>query len=199
MKLFKQQQRGLSRKLCTSMALLLMIVLGGCATSSDLFRDSTMDFGSIKTVAVMPFANLSRDQLAGERVRDVFSTALMSTGGIYSLPSGEVARAIGSIGISNATAPSVDEIVKVSKALKADAVITGVVREYGDVRAGNATADVISLSLQLIEGQTGRVVWSASTSKGGIGIMEKLFGGGGKPINDVTEKAVNDLISKLFE
>jgi len=184
---------------CAALAGLILMACGGCASPGDLYRDSSMDFGAIKTVAVMPFTNLSRDQLAGERVRDVFSTALMSSGSIYSLPTGEIARAISNIGLSNATAPSVEDAVKLSKALKADAIITGVVREYGDVRAGNAAADVIALSLQLIEGQTGRVVWSASTSQGGIGIMEKLFGGGGKPINDVTEKAVNDLINKLFE
>jgi len=178
---------------------LILMLLGGCASSGDLFRDTTMDFGSIKTVAVMPFVNLSRDQLASERVRDVFSTSLMSSGALYSLPTGEIARAVGSIGLSNAATPSVEDAVKLSKALKADAIITGVVREYGDVRAGNATADVVSLSLQMIEGQTGRVVWSASSSQGGIGITEKLFGGGGKPINDVTEKAVNDLITKMFE
>ena len=195
----KQMRRNMSGWACAALAGLVMLVLGGCASSGDLFRDTTMDFAAIKTVAVMPFVNLSRDQLAAERVRDVFSTSLMSSGSIYSLPTGEIARAIGSVGLSNAATPSAEEAVKLAKALKADAIITGVVREYGDVRAGNATADIISLSLQLIEGQTGRVVWSASTSQGGIGITEKLFGGGGKPINEVTEKAVNDLISKLFQ
>lgn len=195
----KKKQFTLFEWVCAALVGLIVMACGGCASPGDLFRDSTMDFGAIKTVAVMPFTNLSRDQLAGERVRDVFSTVLMSSGSIYSLPTGEIARAIGAIGLNNATAPSVEDVVKLSKALKADAIITGVVREYGDVRAGNAAADVIALSLQLIEGQTGRVVWSASTSQGGIGIMEKLFGGGGKPINDVTEKAVNDLITKLFE
>ncbi|MFH1026987.1 MAG: GNA1162 family protein [Pseudomonadota bacterium] len=195
----KKKQFTLFEWVCAVLVGLSVMACGGCASPGDLFRDSTMDFGAIKTVAVMPFTNLSRDQLAGERVRDVFSTALMSSGSIYSLPTGEIARAIGNIGLNNATAPSVEDVVKLSKALKADAIITGVVREYGDVRAGNAAADVIALSLQLIEGQTGRVVWSASTSQGGIGITEKLFGGGGKPINDVTEKAVNDLITKLFE
>ncbi|WP_224981140.1 GNA1162 family protein [Geomonas agri] len=185
--------------LFTALAGLLMMVLGGCATTGDTFRDATMDFGSIKTVAVMPFGNLTRDQLASERVRDVFTTSLMATGAIYSLPVGEVARAIGSIGLTNVATPSSEDVVKLAKALKADAVITGIVREYGDVRSGNASADVISLSLQMAEGQTGRVVWSASTAKGGIGITEKLFGGGGKPLNDVTEKAVNDLINKMFE
>jgi polysaccharide biosynthesis protein PelC len=193
------QQPSMAGWLCAALAGLIMMMLGGCATSGDTFRDTTMDFAAIKTVAVMPFANLSRDQLAAERVRDVFSTSLMSTGSIYSLPSGEIARAINSIGLGNATTVSAEDTVKLCKALKADGIFTGVLREYGDVRSGNATADVISLSLQLIEGQTGRVVWSASTSQGGIGLMEKLFGGGGKPLNDVTEKAVNVLISKLFE
>lgn len=175
------------------------VMLGGCAAPGDLFRDPTMDFGSLKTVAVMPFSNLTKDQLAAERVRDVFSTMLMASGAIYSLPPGETTRGIVSSGTGNPSAPSAEEVIKLGKTLKADAVITGVVREYGDVRSGNAVSDVISVSLQMFETQTGRVVWSASTTKGGIGITERMFGGGGKPLNEVTEKAVNDLINKLFE
>jgi hypothetical protein len=158
-----------------------------------------MDFGSIKTVAVMPFANLSKDQLAGERVRDVFSTMLMASGAVYAIPPGEVARGIATSALTNPAAPSADDVVKLAKNIKVDAVISGVIREYGDVRSGTASADVISLSLQMMEGQTGRVVWSASTTQGGIGLVDRLFGGGGRPLNDVTEKAVNDLIAKLFE
>src|SRR4051812_38772385 len=90
----KKQQRNHVGWLCVALAGLLMMMLGGCATSGDVFRDSTMDFGAVRTVGIMPFVNLSRDQLAAERVRDVFSTALVSTGSIYTLPTGEVARAI---------------------------------------------------------------------------------------------------------
>jgi len=158
-----------------------------------------MDFGSIKSVAVMPFANLSKDQLAGERVRDVFNTMLMASGAIYSIPTGEVARGVAAAGIANPASPSPDDVMKMAKNVKVDAVISGVVREYGDVRSGTASADVISVSLQMMEAQTGRVVWSASTTQGGIGMMDRLFGGGGRPLNDVTEKAVNELINKLFE
>lgn len=174
-------------------------VVGGCATPSEVFRDSTMDFGSIKSVAVLPFANLSKDQLGGERVRDVFNTMLMASGAVYVIPSGEVARGVAAAGIANPSAPSADDVMKLARNVKVDAVISGVVREYGDVRSGTASADVISLSLQLVEGQTGRIVWSASSTQGGIGLTDRLFGGGGRPLNDVTEKAVNDLILKLFE
>lgn len=182
-----------------ALCMLFWGALGGCATTSDVFRDSTMDFGSIKSVAVMPFANLSKDQLAGERVRDVFNTMLMASGAIYSVPTGEVARGVAAAGIANAASPSPDDVMKMAKNVKVDAVISGVVREYGDVRSGTASADVISVSLQMMEAQTGRVVWSASTTQGGIGMVDRLFGGGGRPLNDVTEKAVNDLINKMFE
>jgi len=192
-------QRNRYRLACAVIFIVCWGVIGGCATPGEVFRDTTMDFGSIKTVAVLPFANLSKDQLAGERVRDVFNTLLMASGAVYVIPSGEVARGVAAAGIANPAAPSADDVMKLARNVKVDAVIYGVVREYGDVRSGTASADVISLSLQLVEGQTGRIVWSASTTQGGIGLMDRLFGGGGRPLNDVTEKAVNDLIFKLFE
>lgn len=173
--------------------------LPAIADAAGVYHDTSMDFGSVKSVAVMPMVNLTREQQAGDRVKDVFVTTLMASSGIYVVPSGEVGRGMLSAGIANPTAPTPDEVVKLCKTIKVDAVFTGVVREYGEVRSGTATAYVISVSMQLMEGQTGKVVWSADTTQGGIGVMDRLFGGGGQPLNDITEKAVNDLINKLFK
>jgi TolB-like protein len=158
-----------------------------------------MDFGSINSVAVMPFSNLSRDTLAAERVRDVFSTMLLSTGAIYVVPNGEVARALAKNAVATPTAPNVDDALKLGTSLKVEAIITGVVKEYGEVRSGNATGNVVSVSVQLIETTTGKVVWSASSTKGGVTFADRLLGGGGTPLNDVTELAVDELIEKLFK
>jgi hypothetical protein len=173
----------------------LLILLSGCART---FHDPNMDFGSIQTVAVMPFENLSHDKQAGERVRDVFSNLLLSTGSMYVLPPGEVARGIARAGVSNPYSPSAEELVKLAGVLKAQAVITGVVREYGEVRSGTSVANMISLSLQMRETETGRIVWSGATTKGGITVWDRLFGGGGEPMNDITVEAVNDLLQKFF-
>jgi hypothetical protein len=179
---------------------LLLAMLAACAGSTpERYRDENMDFGSIQTIAVLPFLNLSREQQASDRVRDVFVTALLSTGGIYVLPTGEVAKGIGLANIAMPHAPSEAEAIKFAGLVKANAVITGVVREYGEVRSGNSTANMISLSLQMLEAQTGRVVWSASTTKGGIGLKDRLLGGGGDPMNNITEEAVRDLIDQLYE
>ncbi len=177
---------------------MVIISLTACA-SMDLYKDPKMDFGSIQTVAVMPFANLSKEAVAGDRVRDVFMTMLLATGEIYVLPQGEVAKGIMTAGIMNPTAPSKEEIMKFGAQVKVDAVITAVVREYGELRTGSASANVISLSLQMTEVQTGRVVLSLSSTKGGISFMDRLFGGGGEPMNTITEKTIKDVINSLYK
>jgi hypothetical protein len=182
------------------MVAVLVVMLSACAGRHlDVWHDSDMDFGSIKTVAVMPFANLSQLQQAGARARDTFMFRLLATGGVYVMPPGEVARGIARAGIGDPTAPSPEEVVKLCGIIKADAVVTGVLREYGDVRSGTATGFVIALSVNMLEGQTGKIVWTASAQEGGVSMKDRLLGPSGKPMNEVTEQAVDDIIDKLFE
>jgi hypothetical protein len=180
------------------LALLATAVSVCSAQVSDVYRDPNMDFGSIRTVAVAPFSNLARDQVVADRVRDVFINRLLSTGAVYVLPVGEVGRGIGTLELQNPSSPTPEEVVKLGELLKADAVITGVVREYGEVRSGSTTANIISMSIQLIEAGTGKIVWSASSTEGGISFWNRLFGGGGQPVNKVTEEAVDALFDKLL-
>jgi len=178
---------------------LIVICLVGCSTPPDAYHDQNMDFGAIQTIAVMPLANFTRENLAAERVRDVFITKLLSTGALYVLPVGEVAKGIAKADLTAPTTPSPEEVVKLGGLIKVQAVITGAVKEYGEARASTAAANVISVSLQMVETQTGKIVWSASSTMGGISTSDRLFGGGGQPMEKVTEKAVNDLIRKLFK
>ena len=176
----------------------ILIIFAACAITSNTYRDPNMDFGAVQVVAVMPFVSLARDNVAAERVRDVFISKLLSTGAVYVVPVGEVARGVARAEIVNSATPSPEEVVKLAGIIKVQAVITGVLKEYGEVRSGTTSANIISVSLQMMEVQTGKVVWSASSTKGGISILDRLFGGGGQPMNKITEKAVNDLINKLF-
>lgn len=183
------------------LATLAALSLAGCTGHGrgQRYQDRNMDFGAVRTIAVMPFGNLSRDNLAAERVRDVFASMLLSTGAVYVVPSGEVIRYIGKAGIAQPTTPSVEEVMKLGTMLKADAIVTGVVKEYGEVRSGNTSGNVVSLSVQMMETATGKVVFAGATTRGGISFTDRLFGGGGAPLNDVTEAAVDDLLSKMFK
>jgi len=190
-----KEQRNPFKKVVVSLSLVLV---AGCATD-DAYFEPNMDFGSLQSVAVLPFQNLTREDFAAERVRDAFATMLIATGAVYVLPPGEVARGISRIGRFLPEGPSIEQITQLAGVLDVDAVITGVVTEYGPVRSGATSANVISVSLRMIEKNTGLVVWSASTTKGGITIWDRLVGGGGEPMSTVTVEAVDELLDKLFQ
>jgi len=192
------QTARLARRLAAPGLAVALALAAGCVKHRT-YQNHDMDFGSIKTVAVMPFWNLTKDAQAADRVRDVFSNMLLATQAVYVLPAGEVARGTGNLGLGQGTTPSTEEIVKLGGLLKVDAVITGVVREYGEVRSGGATANVVSVSAQMYETGTGKVVWAGASTRGGVGWGSRLLGtAGGDPVNDVTEQAVDDLLEQLF-
>lgn len=177
-----------------------LVALAACAShGAHTYTDRNMDFGAIRNVAVLPLTNLSRDQGGGDRVRDVFASHLLATNAVYVVPQGEVGRVLARLSVANPAAPTIEEVQKLGTALKVDAVILGTLNEYGEMRSGSAAANVISLSLQLQETGTGKIVWSGSTTKGGVGIRERLLGGGGEPLNTVTSAAVDDLLDQLFK
>lgn len=181
---------------------MLLVVLAGCAAKRGAqvtFHEQAMDFSLVHTVAVLPFTNLSTTQTAGERVRGVFMTMLQATGQIYVLPAGEVQRGLTRAELPNPAQPSEQDVVSLGKTLGVDAVITGSVLEYGEARSGSASANYVSISVQMLESKTGKLVWSAQATKGGISAADRMFGGGGQPMNAVTADAVNDLMDKLFK
>jgi len=130
----------------------------------------------------------------------VFVTMLQAQGGeMYVLPLGEVQKGLSRTEIQRADQPSAEDVVALGKALSADAVITGSVMEYGEARSGSASANYVSVSAQMLETKTGRLVWSAQSTKGGVTAADRMFGGGGQPMNVITADAVNELLDKLFK
>ena len=168
-----------------AVAILLVAALagaaGGCGTTRGLgstYQDPEIDLSLVQTVAVLPFANLTADDKAGERVRDVFSTMMQATGAVYVVPPGEVAKALGRTRVGSANEPAPDEVIAVGSAVKADVVVTGVVREYGQVRSGNSTANAIALSVKIFATESGKVIWSGASTAGGVTASDRFFGGG---------------------
>jgi hypothetical protein len=179
---------------------LAALLAAGCSSKHRTYAHPNMDFGSIRTIVVLPLWNLSKDPQASDRVRDVFTNALLATNAVYVVPTGEVMRAVSRVNMPTPVTPTTDEVVKLCALLKADAVITGVLKEYGEVRTSSAVSNVVSLSLQMQEASTGKVVWSGASSKGGVGWGARLLGSaGGRPANEVTEQVVDDLLEQMLK
>jgi hypothetical protein len=184
--------------IATLAALALAAGCAGKRPAEVTYHDPNMDFSLLQKVAVLPFENLTTTTAAADRVRDVFMTMMQATGAMYVMPPGEVARGVDRASVARPAAPTAEEVVNLGKVVGVDAVITGVLREYGEVRSGSTSAGVVSLSVQMMETQTGKVVWSASSTRGGVDAADRLFGGGGQPMDQVTADAVRDLLDGLF-
>lgn len=157
------------------------------------------DLGIIKKVAVIPFDNLSRDQFAGDKVREIFISELLATGGFDVMEPGEVTKVLREQGIASVKSLGPAEVKKIGKALNAQAIILGSVNEYGEVRSGAITAPEVSLSLRMLEVESGQIVWSVSHTEGGIGVMARLFGLGESTLSETTRKLVRIQIGTLFK
>jgi hypothetical protein len=185
-----------------TMLTVIILTLVFCQLSCSkpgVYHDPVMDFSMINRVAIMPLANYTNDQMSIDRVRDVLATRLQATGAFYVMPMGEVMRGVSRAQIRNPEAPNAEETQKIGKIIEVDALITGGLREYGSLRSGSVSSNNISLSLQMIETETGKVIWSGTATYGGITWTDRLFGSGGQPMNDVTVEAIDSLINQLFD
>ncbi|MFP3983350.1 MAG: penicillin-binding protein activator LpoB [Desulfurivibrionaceae bacterium] len=180
---------------------LACLALAGCAVTSsqETYKRTDMNFGMLRSVAVLPFQNLTSEEEAAARVRDTFSGMLLATEALEVLPPGEMQRGLNRVNPENRHSPTLEEIKELGSVLKVDAVITGTLREYETLRSGASEAHVISLSLQMLEVETGTIIWSASSTRGGITMMDRLFGGGGEAKNPITRQACNELLDRLFD
>lgn len=148
---------------------LLALTLGGCGGGAGVtYKNRVMNFAAVQSVAVLPFQNLTSEEDAAARVRDAFMGMLLATEAIYVLPPGEVERGITRTSLRTPEQPSGEKVQELGQILKVDAVITGVLREYGNVRSGQTEANLISVSLQMLEVETGRIVWSGAATKGAL-------------------------------
>ena len=191
----------LASRTVATLALACVLVHTGCASrkaAEVTYHDENMDFSLIQNVAVMPFDNLSTNPRAGDAVRDVFMTMLQATGSIYVLPPGEVGRGMDRMALGVNSELTAEDFVQFANIVGADVVITGTVLEYGELRSGGSSGGVVSLGVRMLEAETGRVVWSASSSAGGVSAGARVFGGGGKPMDRKIRKAVNQLLNRLF-
>jgi hypothetical protein len=185
-------------------ALIAGLIFGGAGClgkrgAGNVYQDPAIDLDLVQSAAVLPFVNLTNEDKAGDRVRDVFSTMLQATGRVYVVPPGEVAKALSRTQSPRGEEPTTDTVTAIGKAVQSEVVITGALLEYGAVRSGNSQANVIAMNVKMYESENGKLIWSGSTTAGGITAGDRFFGGGGEPMEIVTEKGIRDLLGKMFK
>ncbi|MBN1269976.1 MAG: hypothetical protein JXB04_10325 [Kiritimatiellae bacterium] len=116
----------------------------------------------IEKVAIMPFKGPT--ELIGSSVADLFVTEILRSGKYKLLERSQMAQVLGESELALAGL-STAQAVQLGSMAGADGVMIGTVVEYGTVAARGHAYPVVSVSVRLIDCQSGQVVWSADLAK----------------------------------
>lgn len=173
-------------------------VLSGCAGQTISYHiKEDVDFSFIKRVAILPLDNFTSNKTAAESVRQVVTTEMLSSGFVDVVVPGDVMAAINNIGIRSISSPSLEEIKALGKFLKVQAVVTGSVDNYAEVRRGNVTAAEVSITLMMVDTAAGDIIWSVSKTSPGAGFMARHFGARTPTLSETVSKVVREAIATL--
>ncbi|MDL1970310.1 MAG: penicillin-binding protein activator LpoB [Candidatus Desulfofervidaceae bacterium] len=181
-----------------SIFFITFFLLVGCGGGLKLTRYSNpkANVAFIKRVAVLPLRNFSRDNMAHEKVRDILETELLSLQIFEVVDKGETDHALEELRISP-TNIDAKSLKKLASRLGVQAVLTGAVDEYTLVQTGGISLPLVTISLKLIDAQSGGVIWQVTGTEKGGGALNRLFGIGEKTLSDVTQILIQRMLKTL--
>jgi TolB-like protein len=182
-----------------SATIALLVFAGACGHAVTQYVHPNADIAAIKTVAVLPFENLSSDHTAGDKVQKVFSTELLATGAFSVVEPGLVSKTLKANRIESTESLGPADFKKIGEELKADAVFTGAVVDFAETRSGQTPIPQITIQLRLVECPSGATVWSASRSKSGASASARLFGIGGESLTEAARELVKEELGTLVK
>ncbi len=178
---------------------IVMLTLISCAKKGTMrhFVRQEIDPSYIKRVAVLKFENHSKEKYAGERLRDITTTEILAMG-LFDV----VDKAVVSIILQEETggkAEALDRITlkRIAKKLKVQGLMIGSVDTYEEKRDRNYSYPVVALTLRLIDGASGQIIWQASGTETGYSTSERLFGITPKDLSQVSFQLVERLLKTL--
>ncbi|MGQ9569404.1 MAG: GNA1162 family protein [Thermodesulfovibrionales bacterium] len=179
-------------------ALCCLLFITGCGGTSKLYYvQQQFDYTNIKRIAVLPFESLTTDEYAGEKIRQSVITDLLSRGFDIIEP-GEVTRTLIELKIKSLSSIKTADIQTLAKTLNADALMMGSVEAYGISKGINVSYPEVSITLRLIEGSSGKIIWSVCNTSGGPNFWTRHFGTENISLSETANKVVKEAIDTLF-
>jgi TolB-like protein len=180
-----------------TLPLLLAALAGAACTPTPRYLNRSADLGAIKTVAVLPFENVTTDKLCAERVQRIFVTELLIREAFKVVEPGLVTRAMRKDQLEPA-ALTPEEIKRLGVALGAEALFMGTVLEYDEGRSsGSAPAPRVKLQFRLVDVDSGTTLWSVGREAGGATLTGRLFGIGGSGASAVAEAVIREELAQF--
>ncbi|NVL90217.1 MAG: DUF799 family lipoprotein [Desulfobacterales bacterium] len=177
--------------------LLSIVFFSGCGGPLS-YVHPTADLTYIKTVAIVPFENLTQQKGAEGKVINVVAAEVLRRGVFDVVEFGEVVKVLREEGFKNTGSISKRVAERAAKRLNVQAFIVGSVEEYGVSRTGGSSYPEVSASLKLIDAKSYTILWEASHSVKGTTVLDRLFGISKKSTSDLAKELVDEMFDTLF-
>lgn len=180
-------------------AVLVSSLLAGCAAPMRVFVNSQADMTLYQKVVVVPFANLSGDPYAANRVTRAFTTELVIADRFQFVDPAQLMGELDRVGGMPDAYGNIDanKLRDAATRLQATAWIRGAVTEYSVVHTPTAEYPVVSFDVEMVDVASGNVVWRLSVTESGKGRVPVVGGSGERTFGRVTQEACQRAVAVL--
>jgi hypothetical protein len=192
-----KKQTALSAGLVLFTLCCLLFFSHGCAGSPKHYMRPDFAISSVKRVAILPLENYTSDTYAGERIRRMIITEILSRG-IDVIEPGEVTKSLTDLKVKSLGALPLKEAQNLQKTLGVEAVIMGSVDSFRISTGISVSYPEVSIQLVLLDANSGRIVWSVWHTSGGAGFWTRHFGTEGMSLSEAAKKVVKETVDTLF-
>lgn len=160
------------------LAAAVVLMLAGCASNQAPVPAAALPVAAPPVpVAVLPLEDLSGQVGSAEKLTRMVFTELVARGGWEVTDPGQVDGAMVAARIRSTGSLSREQVRTVSDTLGVRWLLTGAALEFGHVRTPDGEVPSVGLSLRLIDGRSGKVMWADQRFHSGDD-RETVFGMG---------------------
>ena len=175
--------------------LIVCALAAGCAGSSA--RPRQLPTAQRKAVILLPLENLTGRAENGDRYTRLVWALLARSGRFDAVDQGEVDGALGELRIRSAGSLTREQVLRVSGRLNARWIVAGTLLESGTVRTPDGDIPSFGLTLRVLDGRTGQVVWADMRARSGQD-RETIFGWGREESLDrLAEVTARELVNEI--
>ena len=173
----------------------MLLHLSGCGAGKMPIKSFTRENANvllIQKVAVLPFEGGGR----APRIRELTMTQLLALDIFDLVDKGRIDQIFQQEAIPPTAPLDTATIQRLGETLDVEAVLLGSVEQIGQSR-GSAVFTEITMTLRLIDCETGQLLWQASGRGSGYSLADRLFGFAPKDSFDVTMELLSELFATM--
>ncbi|PKN49477.1 MAG: hypothetical protein CVU58_03680 [Deltaproteobacteria bacterium HGW-Deltaproteobacteria-16] len=186
---------------CVLLLIGVSLGLAGCGFpfmgKSKAFVRENVDFGFVQKIAVLPVENNSKDEFAPELVRDITITRILAMKLFDVTDKGLVDSFLREEAIDPGKPLDVSTIKRLGQKLNVQSLLLTTLDIAADSRKGTMSYPEVSVTLRLLEVETGLVIWQAGGHESGDSVWRRLFGLAGRDKYQVTVSLLEDILHTI--